>query len=71
MTGESDAALFSQTVTMTTDYETLNEVVNENYVYTIYETSAALKEIDGKKIWSVSYLKPAEYVVYVDTLENN
>ncbi len=45
--------------------------IDENYVYTIYEASAALKEIDGKKIWSVSYLKPAEYVVYVDTLQNS
>lgn len=62
---------YNDTDTMTTDYETLNEVVNENYVYTIYETSAALKEIDGQKIWSVSYLKPAEYVVYVDTLQNS
>lgn len=55
----------------TIDYSTVDESIDENYVYTIYEASAALKEIDGKKIWSVSYLKPAEYVVYVDTLQNS
>jgi hypothetical protein len=38
---------------------------DEDYVYTIFEVSAALKEIDGKRIWSVSYIKPAEYVLNV------
>lgn len=36
----------------------------EDYIYTIYEVSAGLKEVDGKRIWSFSYLKPAEYVIY-------
>lgn len=52
----------------TVEYMPYGDIINENYVYTIYEVSAALKEIDGQKIWSVSYLKPAEYVVYVDTI---
>lgn len=37
--------------------------LDEGYVYTIYEVSAALKEVDGERIWAVSYIKPAEYVL--------
>ncbi len=34
---------------------------SEEYFYEVDEVSAALKEVDGKKVWSVSYLKPYEF----------
>lgn len=39
--------------------------LDEDYVYIIYEASAALKEVDGKRVWAVSYVKPVEYVLNV------
>lgn len=44
--------------------------LDEDYVYLIYEVSASLKEIDGKRIWSVSYVKPIEYVLNSEKGEN-
>ncbi len=46
-----------------TDY--LTGEIDEDYIYTIYEASVALKELDGKRVWSFSYIKPVEYVINV------
>ncbi len=47
----------------------MTEELDEDYVYDILEASATLKEIDGKRVWTVSQLRVSEYVVNVDNLD--